>query len=166
LEEPGKGILTMSVQSYKEARKLIEAAGGGDFEGNKPESLVARAEFALGLAFPPSYRFFLSEMGAGDFNGFEVFGLINDNFSNSSVPNGVWLTLSERRAIGLHPAYIIVGEAGDGTYFALDTRPVGRTCEAPVVRLSVDAKNHERVAESFGDYLLERVNCSIASGKD
>ena len=63
----------MSTQKFELARELIAGAGGGDFEGAKPESLVARAETALGLTFPPSYRRFLLEMGCGDINGLEIF---------------------------------------------------------------------------------------------
>jgi hypothetical protein len=63
LEESGKRLFTMSMQNYEKARELIGEAGGGDFEGAKPESLVAKAEAALGIAFPPSYRRFLLELG-------------------------------------------------------------------------------------------------------
>ena len=151
----------MSIQKYLEARELIDSAGGGDFEGAKPESLVAKAEAALELTFPSSYRRFLLEMGCGDINGVEVFGLINDNFEKSTVPNGIWLTLNERHAIGLHSAYVIVGDGGDGTYYALDTRHVDSAGEVPVVQLSVDGQHSEKVADSFGDYLLEAVRAVV-----
>jgi hypothetical protein len=147
----------MSIEKYREAWQLIEGAGGGDFEGEKAETLVAMAETALGLSFPPSYRRFLLEMGCGDVNGLEVFGLINDNFENSAIPNGIWLTLKERQEIGLDPAYVLIGEGGDGSFYGLDTRQVGSSGEAPVVRLSVDGRQSERVADSFGEYLLEAV---------
>lgn len=147
----------MSIQKYEQARELIETAGGGDFEGAKSEELVAKAEAALGMTFPPSYRRFLLQMGCGDINGLEVFGLINDNFEKSTVPNGIWLTLNQRRAIGLDHGYVIIGDGGDGTYYALDTRHVDAAGETPVVRLSVDGRYSEPVADSFGSYLLEAV---------
>ena len=109
----------MSIEKYQQARQLIEDAGGGDFEGAKPESLVAMAETALGLTFPPSYRRFLLEMGCGDINGLEVFGLINDSFEHPTVPNGIWLTSNERRGIGMHSAYVLIGEGGDGAFTVL-----------------------------------------------
>src|SRR5437762_6151665 len=133
----------MSIQKYEQARELIEGAGGGDFEGVKPEVLVAKAEDALGLTFPPSYRRFLLQMGCGDINGLEVFGLINDNFEKSTVPNGIWLTLNQRRTIGLNRSYVIIADGGDGTYYALDTRQADEEGETPVVRLSVDGRYSE-----------------------
>jgi hypothetical protein len=151
----------MSIRKFEMARGLISAAGGGDFDGPKPNSLVAEAETALGLSFPPSYRQFLLELGCGNIGGLEVYGLINDNFHSSTVPNGVWLTLNERRAIHLNPALVIVGEAGDGTYYALDTSRLDDSGEAPVVHLSVDGTQSEEIASSFGDYLLEAVRRAI-----
>jgi hypothetical protein len=151
----------MSMNNYEKARKLIAEAGGGDFEGAKPETLVAKAEIVLGVKFPPSYRRFLLELGCGDINGVEVFGLINDNFENSTVPNGIWLTLNERKSINLDPAYVIIGDGGDGTYYALDTRQAGATGENPVLRLSVDAKQSEKVADSFSSYLLNAITSAV-----
>lgn len=147
----------MSIHKYRHAYDLIERAGGGDFEGAKPESLLAKAEAALGLTFPPSYRSFLGELGCGDINGLEVFGLISDDFKNSTIPNGIWLTLDARRVISLNPAFVLISEGGDGSYYALDTRQVGESGEAPVVLLTVDGKHSQKVAESFGDYFYDAV---------
>ena len=147
----------MSMQNYETAKDLIYRAGGGDFEGAKPEALVSKAEAALGLKFPPSYRRFLLELGRGDIAGLEVFGLINDNFEKSTVPNGIWLTLGERRSANLNSAYVIVGDGGDGSYYALDTGRADDHGESPVVILSVDGAQSQDVAESFGQYLLDAV---------
>lgn len=77
------------------------------------------------------------------------------------MPNGVWLTLNERRCIALDSALVIVGQGGDGTYYAIDTRQVDDSGEAPVVRLSVDGKVSEDVADSFGAYFLEAVRRTV-----
>lgn len=151
----------MSIQNYERARELIEEAGGGDFEGAKPETLVSKAESALGMNFPPSYRRFLLEMGCGDIEGFEVYGIINDNFESSSIPNGIWMTLDLRKKIGLDKKYIVVGEGGDGTFHAIDTGAIGESGENPVVRLSVDGRLSEAMADSFGSYLLDQIEAII-----
>src|SRR5688500_10820574 len=123
----------MSIEMYRLAPDLIQTAGGGAVVGAQPESLVAKAEAALDVAFPPSYRLFLREMGCGDINGLEVLGLIDDNFKNSGIPDAVWLTLNERRAIGLDAAYMLIGAGGDGTFIALDLRRLDDNGEAEVV---------------------------------
>ncbi len=150
----------MSLQNYKIAKSLIEEVGG-DFEGAKSESLIAAAEQALEVKFPPSYRQFLLEMGCGDVNGLEIYGVINDKFEGSSVPNAIWLTLSERRNMGLNHAYILIGDGGAGNYYEIDTRNSDEVGENPVVSLSVDGRECEPLASSFGEYLLDAVQAVI-----
>ena len=144
------------MQNYERALELIDEIGSGDFEGAKSEALVEKAEIALGLKFPPSYRRFLLELGCGDIEGVEVYGIIDDNFEKSSIPNGIWMTLNQREAIDLKNQFVIVGEDGDGTLHAIDTGVV-ESGESPVVRLSVDGRNVEKMANDFGSYLLSRV---------
>ncbi len=151
----------MSIEKYHLALKLIEDSGLGDFEGSKPESLVAQAETSLDLTFPPSYRKFLLEMGCGNINSFEIYGLINDNFENSSIPDGIWLTLNERKLNGLNSDYVLIGEGGDGTFYALDTKQIGYDNESPVVRLSADWKQSEKVAKSFGHYFFDETQKAL-----
>lgn len=148
----------MSLRNYKEAKEAIERSGGGDFEGPKSESLVAKAESFLNVVFPPSYRSFLLEMGCGDINGFEVYGLIDDNFEKSSIPNGIWMTWNLRSTIGLDHKYLIIGEGGDGTFHAIDTSIRTDSDECPVVRLSLDGKQSQHLENSFGDYFLKEIN--------
>src|SRR5262245_51085915 len=124
----------MSLEKYRRARELIARAGGGHFEGPKPEWLVAKAEAALGLVFPPSYRQFLLDLGCGNVAGFEVYGLVDDDFTNSAVPDAVWLTLEERRVAGLDPRFVIIGALGDGSFDCLDMAHPGGDGEAPVVQ--------------------------------
>jgi hypothetical protein len=45
----------VSLEDYRSGRDLIEAhAEEADFEGERPEEMVERAEATLGRAFPPS----------------------------------------------------------------------------------------------------------------
>lgn len=150
----------MSLQDYQTAKSLIEEAGG-DFEGEKPETLIAAAEQALDVKFPPSYRRFLLEMGCGDINGLEIYGLIDDEFEKSSVPNGIWLTLNERRSIGVSHVYILIGDGGDGSCYAINTRISDDFGENPVVRLSANGKESAPVSDSFGAYFLEAVKAVV-----
>jgi hypothetical protein len=151
----------MSIKKYQQASRIIRCASEADFEGPKPESLVAKAEQILALRFPPSYRRFLLEWGCGDLKGLEVFGLIDDVFENSTAPNAIWLTLNKRASIGLDPGFVIVADVGDGTSYALDTRHIDDAGEAPVLRVSVDGCACERIADSFGAYLLEAVKAIV-----
>jgi hypothetical protein len=63
--------------------------------------LVLKAESALGLKFPPTYRKFLLEYGCGNIFGMEFYGVVDDNFINSSIPDAIWITLNERKTSNL-----------------------------------------------------------------
>jgi len=156
----------MSLPKYRRARELIATAGAGDFEGPKPESLVARAEAALGVTFPPSYRAFLRELGCGSVAGFEVYGVVDEDFVHSAVPDAVWITLEERRNNGLDPRFIIIGALGDGSYDCLDTAHLDREGEAPVVQVSAEGDDPVRLADSFGEYFLAEVTDAISDDTD
>ena len=148
----------MSMDDYLAALKLIEDSGEGDFEGNKSDSLIDLAEKALGLKFPPTYKRFLKDLGCGDVGGEEFYGVINDEFNNSSVPNGIWLTLNERNNISLQKKLIVIYATGDGTYYAIDTSRIDNDGECPVVSLSVNGEIIENIAPNFGKFFLDTVS--------
>ena len=152
----------MSLEKYRRARELITKAGGGDFAGPKAEALVARAEAALGLRFPPSYRQFLLELGAGDVGGFEVYGVVDDDYDNPRVPDAIALTLEARRS-GLDRRYVMIGTLGDGSHDCLDTGHPDASGEVPVVQLSSDYEDPVTLADSFGEYLLVEAQDALST---
>ena len=149
---------TMGMKNYLSAVSLINDSGEGDFAGAKPDELIEKAERTLNLKFSPTYRRFLKEFGCGDIGGEEFYGLISDEFENSAIPNGIWLTLNERENIGLPNEFIIIYSTGDDTYYALDTSRTGDEGECPVVALSPDGQKIEDVAEDFGKFFFDTVN--------
>lgn len=134
---------------------ISQHATRAHFVGPRSEELVARAETALGLRLPPTYREFVRRLGAGNFGAAEFYGVIDENFSASSVPNGVWLTLDERRSAALPKNYVIVASSGTGEYYCLDVRDQG---EAPVVIMPPgETVPSEQVASDFGDFFWNEV---------
>jgi hypothetical protein len=156
----------MSLEKYRRARELIAHAGGGDFEGPKPESLVAKAEAALGLVFPPSYRQFLLELGCGDIAGFEVHGIIDEDFGDPRVPDAVALTLDARRTGGPRPALRPDRSARRRDLRLHRHRPSGCQRRGPVVQLSSDFEDPVTLADSFGAYFLTEVEDATADDED
>lgn len=144
----------MSIEDVKRAIEILNDHGGGDFEGKKSPELISAAEKKLNVQFPPSYRFFLEELGCGDIEGLEFYGVINEDFENSSVPDAIWLTLSQRNA-GLPLEYVVVYSGGEGTLFVLDTTQ-SEAGEHPVYACRSNAIQ-EKVASSFGTFLLNEL---------
>jgi len=136
------------------------------FSGPKPPELLDSAELALGVALPPTYRAFLTEVGCGDIAGCEFYGVIDDNFENSSIPDAIWLTLEERRASGLPHSLVIVYEFGEGTYVALDTSKADKEGECPVVAwvpdLS-DVQDLEVIAKDYGEFFVKTIRSNLDS---
>lgn len=148
----------MNIQDLNTAFELIEE-NGGDFEGEKDISLIEKAQSVLGVTFPPSYVEFLKSYGCGDIEGLEFYGVINDDFENSSVPDAIWVTLDERKS-GLPHNLVIVYAAGDGTYYALDTSKLDDNGECSVVSYESNG-NLEVIADNYGSFLLDELKTVI-----
>lgn len=156
----------MGLHDLQAGLRLVEEHGEeADFAGARPEELIERAEAALGLRLPPSYRAFVGELGAGDIAGEEFFGVTSADFEISSVPNGIWLTLSEREDSGLPEALVVVYSVGDGTLYALDTAQAGDDGEAPVVAwvpgMSASGEELETIAADFGTFFRKTVESAL-----
>jgi hypothetical protein len=148
--------------SYVKAKELVcshrELAR---FIGPRDPRLIGKAQKALGVTFPDSYRNFLEEFGSGNFGGIEFYGIVDENFTTSSIPNGVWYTLRIRSQYKFPQALVIVGTADDGSLCAIDSSRITETREAPVIRYEVGLSAKESylgdVAADFGDFFLRGV---------
>ena len=98
--------------------------------------------------------------------GQEFYGVTTDNFTSASVPNGVWLTLDERRN-GLANSLIVIGSTGTGEYYVLDTAKVGPDGECPVLvwaqGRSAPSDDLEVVAADFGSFFSALVSEALVS---
>lgn len=155
----------MTMENLNAALKLVEGHEElSHFVGPKAEQLIQRAEEALGLEFPPTYRAFLQHLGCGDIAGQEFYGITRDEFVNASVPNGIWLTLDERRTSDLPANLILIYSLGDGTYFALDAAQADDASEYPVVAWPLGAKRNDElevISTDFGDFFLETIKNAL-----
>lgn len=128
------------------------------FAGPRDDALITKAELALGGRLPPSYREFVSKLGAGNFGAFEVYGVVDGSFAGP-VPDAVWLTLDERAAGTIPGNLIIVGNNGEGGYLC-----VQQDSESPVVLMWPGSGSlAQAVAPDFGAYFLANV-ASAATG--
>ncbi|MBU3759175.1 MAG: SMI1/KNR4 family protein [Candidatus Omnitrophica bacterium] len=136
-----------------------------DFEGPKTEELVSQAEHALGLKFPPTYRAFLKKLGCGDVAGEEFYGIVDENFEESGIPDAVWFTLEERKRGGLAASLVIIAALGDGELLALDTAPAAQGGEGSVILLpegySRPGAALEVIAEDFGEFFFRTVRDAL-----
>jgi hypothetical protein len=157
----------MSMKELQEAFDIIEQLNSKDFfSGPKEIELICSAEEALNLIFPPSYKVFLEKYGAGGVNGSEIYGLTKSSkkpFLTPGVPDAIWLTLDERKDDYLPKHFIIISDTGDGYWYCLDASQKNADGEYPVViwGLHMPEKDKEKVAEDFGEFLLEQTKNAL-----
>lgn len=135
------------------------------FVGPRDEALVDAAEAAVGVPFPPSYRRFVLAFGAGGVGPEVFYGVITADFTGSSVPNGIWVTLEERR-YGLSDRVIVVGASGMGEWYVLDGRKDTPDGEFPLAVWPqgadiTDDDELEVPAPDFGSFFLEKVRYAV-----
>jgi antitoxin YobK len=132
------------------------------FAGEKPAALVEKAEIALGVRLPKSYRDFLKSYGFISFEGLEYYGVIDEEFEKSGVPDVVWYNHHLRIAQSF-PAHLIVVSNNDGVeYMCLDTSKFFSDTEcAMVVWDNVSKKVAESYDISFADFLADEMEQAL-----
>lgn len=157
----------MSMADLELAFQLIDSMGVGDFHGPKSEALIAKAEQALGVTFPPTYKLFLRRFGCGAVPPHEFYGVIDSDFQNSSVPDAIWLTMKYQRMAELPTSLILVSDTGDGGYYAIDRSRVTPDGESQIILLSpgasCDGGQCSVVAGDYGEFFLSRVRQALGS---
>src|SRR5690625_975452 len=158
--------MTMLNKSYQEAKKIItENEDLNDFIGGRSEKLILKGEQKLNLKFPISYLDFLKTFGAGSFEAEEIFGVIHDDFENSSVPDAIWYTLSERRESSLPNSLLVIYDSGSDDLFCLNFNNLNDTKEPRIVTytpgVALKRQTYEVMADNFGDFLLDLVSQEI-----
>jgi hypothetical protein len=156
----------MAMSELSKAFRLIaEYPELSHFVGPRPESLVALVEQVLNVRFPLTYRTFLRELGAGAFGSVEVYGVCDDDWEDSGIPDMVWITLGDQRAGWLPSQFVHIGDDGMGNMLVLDLREP-RLAEEPKVfawaagRSQVD-DDLEVVAPDFGTFFLSQVEAQL-----
>lgn len=152
----------MSLESYQKAIAIVEKNKSKCyFAGERSEAVIGLAEETLGLKFTGVYRDFLRNYGAGNFGAQEIYGVINDDFYNSSVPDGIWYTLTERNEIGLPNNLLVIYDTGGDELYCLDFNMLNNAKEPAVISIvpgvDLDKQKFEIIANDFGDFLLDMV---------
>lgn len=156
----------MGMKNYQKAIKVIEQNKSQCyFAGQRSENDIILAEKVLGLKFSGMYKKFLKTYGAGSIGSEEIYGISSLDFENSTVPNGIWYTLSERKEINLPANLLVIYSTGDGELYCLDYNKINEEKEPAVVSFfpgfDLDIQKYDIIAEDFGDFLLERVTEAV-----
>jgi len=158
----------MSRDTYQQALNLmIQNEDECDFVGERTEELIKKAEIAIGFRFSKIYRDFVLNFGAGNFGSQEIYGVINDDFKNSSVPDAIWFTLTERKQYNLPNHLLVIYDTGMGVLYCLNFESVNEMGEPNVIEyipgVEIDEQEFVSIAKDFGDFLLDIIAEDISS---
>ena len=156
----------MSIETYEEAKQMILNNDDiADFVGGCTIDLINLAEEKLGLKFTGLYLDYLQTFSAGNFGAQEIYGIISADFENSSVPDAIWYTLSERKEINLPSNLLVIYDTGSDELFCLDFNQLDYKGEPKVVSyvpgVEFENQTYEIIANDFGDFLLDLVKQEI-----
>lgn len=147
---------------FAELAALIAASKRARFGRGVRQDIIDSAEQHLGMRFPPSYRWWLLEYGAGYLGGYELQGLFPEPIvkRDPEVPLiGDIVDLSNRNAnLRWYPSHLleILSYEGDEVYF-FDTRRRSNDGEWPVVCIYAGASEPEDVAPNFAEFLRRQL---------
>ncbi|WP_327676739.1 SMI1/KNR4 family protein [Kitasatospora sp. NBC_00458] len=114
-----------------------------------PEAQIRATETRLGVALPPSYRWWLAEFGRGLIHGAEIATTVPPEFAGDTYEavDAPWRRTADRLC------FLSAPDCGDEYRFALDRTGDAGSGEFPVVRRDgLDGEEHPE-AESFAGFL-------------
>lgn len=157
----------MSVEAYREAMRLLASDAAAELnvfklEGASPAQ-VKELEDLLKLEMPASYKAMLLDCGILMFGGHSLSGIGRNGVKGSNSGSVHWRTMRGREDGSLSKTMIYVMPAGYGPDFVMDWSKLGSGGEPAVYEISPGGFKHgsDKLAESFGDFLLAEVRSSI-----
>ncbi|NML35514.1 SMI1/KNR4 family protein [Paraburkholderia antibiotica] len=143
--------------SLKKLDQLIEqnVAEGADIVRGGPVTVdkIQRAEELLGVAFPPSYKDYLTQYGAIEIDGRSFAGLTANEVG--AIGDVVAFTKNAREQYGIPDRYIALDFQDGDVFLCIDTQSKDSAGESPLVLISpVNGKQQGAVvSQGLVDYL-------------
>ncbi|MCQ4084001.1 SMI1/KNR4 family protein [Streptomyces sp. RB6PN25] len=128
-----------------------------DWTGGLSTQDIALAEEQLDVQFPPSYRYFLAELGSCEVGSEEFLGIYRTSTLGDALLGTVCETLDARANPRFPPDLVVIQYDGMGGLVSLDVSRKDDQGESPVVVWdpgSADRGGPELLAQDFGTYAL------------
>jgi hypothetical protein len=149
-------------------RELVELVRNNpdeaNFTGGLSDEDIARAETELAATFPPSYRYFLAELGSCEVGSVELLGVYRTAALGDRLLGTVSATLDARADDRFPRDLVVIEYDGMGGIISLDALTSDENGEYPVVVWDpgADARGGpERLADDFGTYALRHCQAGL-----
>ncbi len=143
--------------SFKRVAEIIERnrdlAEFGTIGNGVSEEWIAKAEVALGVALPLSYRWWLKNYGGGEICGDEIYSIYEMDFDTVSGGDIVYMYRVDQREGFFKPSQICICHSDiDGDFFF---EVAGRSAgdEYPIMSIATGRE----YAANFLEFLVERI---------
>ncbi|AXA41600.1 SMI1/KNR4 family protein [Rhizobium leguminosarum] len=132
------------------------------------EENIKQIQVRLGVSLPPSYRKMLSDFGALEFGTKEFYGWLSQGIDAKFATNVVYTTERERCDGRISGAMVPFLTSGYGPFFVIDCTEIGLDGEAAIYEVSPAGyeRGKDRVADSFGAFLIEEVDRVLQTRDD
>lgn len=123
-----------------------------DFEEGASAAEIAEVEQILGVEFPASYKYYLRELGVGDFNGHEFYGIIPGNIRGSRPPSVVAVNEKLRKELNWPRHMVVIYHTGYGPWVCIDCSERLADNERPISVCDPHGNFLERIYANFGGF--------------
>lgn len=156
-----------AIEDVDEFIRLVKAHDGTvtfDEQATEP-GLIDEAERILGVAFPPSYRRFLAELGECDIEGNEFYSVWRRRGDPQQLMGTMSYTRQMRQESEMPATMVVIQFDGMGGYYVLDTARTDESGEAPVLVFLppwvTNGRPLEYIAPSFGAFALAQTRRAV-----
>ena len=156
----------MSVQDIKATIELLKDADP-IIIGGVSDEMIKEVETKLNVKFPPSYIYFLKELGFCMLSPHEFIGIPN---KPNYLELGVVRETTEARKRELPDNFVVVFETGEGSKILINTTEIENEGEAVLYSWDVYPKFKEsdlkRVYSNYGSFLKDKVEETLRVRKE
>lgn len=146
---------------YEQLAEQIASSPQARFSGVQGRGVsdvwIRKAEERLGLALPPSYKWWLKTYGGGHIYGDEIFSIYEIEFEEAAGGDIVYMAIinEESGLYGKDKLFICDPGTDEAWYF--DTTRPGEGGEYPVYLLDYTDGSSSLYADSFADFLEKKI---------
>jgi len=148
------------MDAFEKIKEKVEQNAGTvefrDFGDGTTDDWIEKAELALGVKFPVSYKWWLKNYGGGEILGEEIFSIYEMDFEEVVGGDVVKMT-KLYRSRGFDKDSIVISVTDRGEVFYLKTSEMNDFNDCPVA-LNITGATY---AKNFIDFLQKRIDENI-----